>query len=125
MTLTGMEHTLRQLARVPDVVKKHAAFAVGVSAVRVAQRARALVPVDTGFLKGEIDHLHNSGALTGFAGIRSRAAFYWYHVEMGTRFVSARPFFRPAAEEEAAPFIARVEDIGPAVEHEMESRSLV
>jgi hypothetical protein len=129
MTLTGMEHTLRQLARAPEVVRKHAALAVGYSALRVAQTARSLVPVDTGLLKSEITAQHKDGTLTGFVGTTSEATFYWYPLEMGYqrngRQVAARPFFRPAAEQESASFIAQMRDIGPAVEHEMESRGLV
>lgn len=129
MTLVGMEHTLRQLARAPDVVKKHAAAAVGYSADRIAQGARAIVPVDTGFLKDHIGVLHTKGFLTGFVGVTEASAYYWYPLEVGHKQgntqVAARPTFRTAAESGRAGFENEMRDIGPAIEHEMAEGRLI
>src|SRR5688572_10139319 len=121
LKLEGMEQLQRQLAKAPDVVRKHVSTSVGLSTLRVMNRAKALVPVGaTGILKREIDHDHKDGSLTGWVGIRSSAAFYWRFVEFGTQHVGARPFFRPAAEENQQAFIRDVQNAGPDIEDEME-----
>ncbi len=118
--LDGMDGLLRQLQRVPEVVRKHAAPAVALSALRVANRARALVPVgSTGLLKASIDYEHLGDSLSAGVGLRTADAFYWRYVEFGTRYVAARPFFRPAAEDGAAAFIRDMADIGPQIEHDL------
>lgn len=116
-----MEHTLRQLARAPEVVRKHASVVVGLTTIRIAQRARVFAPESTGLLKREILADHKDGKLTGFVGV-SESAFYWRFHEYGTVKMPARPFFRPAAEEGQQPFAQEMRQIGPAVEHEMSSR---
>jgi len=122
MTLTGMEHTLRQLKRAPDVVKKKADDVVGLNAALVAAKARQLAPFRTGELRNGIDFDHKDGSLNAGAGIESGspALRYWYFNEMGTVNMAARPFFRPAAEERRNGFIQDMRDIGPEVEREME-----
>jgi HK97 gp10 family phage protein len=114
-----MDKLQRQIARAPDVVKRHTSTAVGLSSLRIARRARELVPVDSGFLKSEIDTEHDSGSLEGHVGIRSRGGFYWGFIEFGTVHMSARPFFRPAAEEGQAGFVRDVADAGPDIELEL------
>lgn len=119
MTLEGYERTMRQLARVPEVVKKHSADAVGRSSIEVASRAKALASYDTGRLRNSIDWQHADGELTGWVGVGSDA-FYWRFLEFGTVNMSARPFFRPAAEGYQEKFVQQFREIGPDIESEME-----
>lgn len=119
LTLTGFEHTLKQLRRAPELFHKHAASAVGISSIELADRARALAPQDTGNLKRSITWDHTDGSLNGGAGVTS-GAFYWWFLEHGTVNMTARPFFRPAAEEYRARFEQNIREIGPDVEAEME-----
>jgi HK97 gp10 family phage protein len=44
---------------------------------------------------------------------------YWRFVEFGTVHQPARPFFRPAVDEEEQHFIARMRAIGPKVERDL------
>lgn len=119
MTLEGFEKTMRQLARAPEVVKKHAADAVGRSSIEVASRVKALAAYDTGTLRRSIDWQHTDGDLTGWVGVGSDA-FYWRFLEFGTVNMSARPFFRPAAEEYRSQFEQQFREIGDDIEAEME-----
>lgn len=124
MQLTGMERTLAALARAPEVVRVRSSSAVAASTFAVAQRARALVPVDTGRLKAAIESSRVVGGLTGSVGV-SKDAFYWRYVEFGTKHMPAQPFFRPAAEAEQAEFIRRMQAIGPAVERDLSGGGLL
>lgn len=117
--LDGLEATLRAFQRAPDVARVHASSAVAASTFAVAQRARALVPVDTGRLKAAIETSRTVNGLTGNVGLSSREAFYWRFVEFGTKHMAARPFFRPAAEQERNTFIERFRRIGPLMERDL------
>jgi HK97 gp10 family phage protein len=121
LTLEGMDRTLKALRETPEVAKLHASSAIGVSTFAIAQRARALVPVDTGTLKAAIESQSPKiKGLTGRVGLDASAASgYWFFVEFGTRFMSARPFFRPAAELERNDFVRRMQDIGPKMERDL------
>lgn len=119
MKLEGFEATQRALLRVPDVARTHASSAVAASTFAVAQRARAIVPVDTGTLKASIESSRTVNGLTGSVGVSSRDVGYWRFVEFGTRHMAARPFFRPAAEGESNAFIQRMRDIGPKIERDL------
>lgn len=122
LVLEGMEQTLRAMRRAPDVFRKHISVGVGVSTLRLANAARNKAPVATGNLKNNIDADHADGTLTGNVGIRDQSeAFYWYFIEFGTVNLTARPFFRPAMEEEQARFIREVSDAGVSAEHELDT----
>jgi HK97 gp10 family phage protein len=66
---------------------------------RMADRARQLVPVDTGQLKASIGHIVVASPMkvTVYADKR-----YARPVEFGTRFARAQPFLRPALKEAGA-----------------------
>jgi HK97 gp10 family phage protein len=120
MTLTGFEALQRALRTAPETVRSHASQAVATSAFSIAQRARALVPVDTGHLKAAIEANRTAGGLTGSVGVNKTAdAYYWRFVEFGTRNMAARPFFRPAAEEEEPRFVQRMREIGTKLERDL------
>lgn len=124
MKLDGFEATRRVLERAPDVVRVHASSAVAASTFAVAQRARSLVPVDTGTLKSSIETSRTVSGLSGSVGVASEG-FYWPFVEFGTQFVAARPFFRPAAELERSAFVERFRQIGPKIERDLSSGRFV
>lgn len=117
-----MEKLQAAFAKAPAVVRKHASLAVGFSALKIANRARALAPEATGLLKRSITSDHDNGALSAGVGIGSAAAFYWRFVEFGTVHMSAQPFFRPAAEEGQAEFVREIARIGPDVEADLKER---
>lgn len=121
MRLEGFERLQKALASAPEVAKLHASQAISTSTVSVAQRARALVPVDTGTLKAAIESQSPKvRGLTGRVGLNASAARgYWFFVEFGTVNMAARPFFRPAAELERNAFIKRMQDIGSKMEHDL------
>ena len=122
MTLTGMEALQRALSSAPDAVNDRAADAVTKTAFAIAQRARALVPVVSGTLKGAIAPAPASSTKagpTGRVGLNSKDAYYWKFVEFGTRRHPARPFFRPAADAEGDDYVARIRAIGPAIERDL------
>jgi HK97 gp10 family phage protein len=66
----------------------------------VASQAKALAPRRGGRLVSEIDIVVEVGAygnvIEGRVGVRRGKAFYARFVELGTRFMAARPFLRPA-----------------------------
>lgn len=119
MTLEGFESTRRALVAAPELARVHASSAVAASTFAVTQRARALVPVDTGALKAAIDSTRVVSGLQGRVGISGSGASYWRFVEFGTRKMQAQPFFRPAAEQERAAFIQRMREIGPKIERDL------
>lgn len=121
MKLEGFERTRKALLSAPEAARVHASSAVAASTFAVAQRARALVPVDTGLLKSAIESSRTVTGLTGTVGLSTRDAFYWRFVEFGTRNMAARPFFRPAAEDERNTFIARFQNIGHLIERDLSS----
>jgi HK97 gp10 family phage protein len=128
MTLTGMDALQRALKTAPEAVQDHAAAAVQTTAFAIAQRARALVPVKTGALKSAITSAAiKTNGRVGLSGAKGEKnpAFYWRFVEFGTRHMPARPFFRPAADAEAEAFVARVREIGPALERDLASSRFV
>lgn len=119
--LEGFERTMKALEAAPEVARTHASSAVASSSFAVAQRARSLVPVDTGRLRDSINSSRVSArSLVGRVGLDATAG-YWYFVEFGTVKMPARPFFRPAAELEREAFIQRMRAIGPAMERDLSS----
>lgn len=119
MSLEGFGPFQRALAQAPEVVRTHASSAVASSTFAIAQRARALVPVDTGDLQRSITTSTVVRGLTGRIGLSTPDTSYWRYVEFGTRFMPARPFFRPAAEMEREGFIQRMRSIGPRLERDL------
>lgn len=127
LTLTGMEKLQNALKNAPEVARSHASSAVAASTFAVAQRARSLVPVDTGTLRNAIEsNKPNVKGLVGRVGLNASAARgYWFFVEFGTRYMAARPFFRPAAELEREAFIDRMRRIGPLMERDLSAGRLL
>ena len=126
-TLEGFEQTKRAIAAVPEAARLLAADAVAKSTFSVEQSARAGAPRGlTGRLRAAITSKSSGtsgrvGIAPGFGlgGKTKGPEAYWRFVECGTVRFPARPFFRPAAEREKDPFIARMRAIGPKLERDL------
>lgn len=73
------------------------------SAEKVAEIARRIVPVDTGFLRDHIIARH----LGRSSQVEARAPYAGF-VEFGTRFMAAQPYLRPAVDEHVREILATV-----------------
>lgn len=124
MKLEGFVPLQRALVAAPELARTHASSAVASSTFAVAQRARTLVPVDTGDLQRSITTSTVVRGLTGRVGLSTPDTSYWRYVEFGTRFMPARPFFRPAAEMEREGFIQRMRQIGSRLERDLSTGRL-
>ena len=72
------------------------------------QKAMRLAAVDTGFMKRSITMRID---ISGLAGYIVAGADYSPYVEMGTRYMSAQPFMRPAAREQAPIFLSDLKNL--------------
>ena len=122
MSLEGFEATQRALKTAPEMVSAQSAIAITASAEAIAARARDMVPFASGTLWSSIvvDRTYAS-VLQGGVGISSKDAYYWRFVEFGTKYMPARPFFRPAAEAEQNTYVDRFRQIGARLEREFGS----
>lgn len=87
---------------------QRARVAVQKAAHDIEGYAKRTVPVDTGNLKNSIQVADNGpmGATIGPRGVE-----YDYYVEMGTRYMGARPYMRPAIEQVAPTFFSAMREI--------------
>jgi HK97 gp10 family phage protein len=115
MSLEGFEPLQEALKRAPELVKSMSADAVQRSSFAVAQRAKHHAPVRSGDLKRAIDAA--ARGLSGRVGLNTDLK-YWRFVEFGTKYMSAQPFFRPAADEESNEFVKRLRAIGQRLERD-------
>jgi HK97 gp10 family phage protein len=86
--------------RVKAAIAGQVAQNMEVACLFVADKAKGLAPRRGGRLISEIDIAVEVSALgdvvEGRVGVKRGKAFYALFVEMGTRFMRARPFLRPA-----------------------------
>lgn len=109
VTVVGLKEANLALKQLPDLAKVEAQQVADVTAFHVARAASSHAPRSAtgshgrgpGFLAASIIWLSRPRTTSAIVGIRS-AAFYWKFLEFGTRFISARPFLRPAADGERA-----------------------
>jgi len=109
--LAELEKRMRELE--PKLAKAALRSAVNAGSQVIKKEAKALAPVNTGRLarkaiyvarsRGE-SHSHRETYKVGVRLGRKEAqkgmdAFYWWYLEYGTKFISARPFMRPAFEK--------------------------
>ena len=71
-------------------------------------KAMRLAAVDTGFMKRSITMRIDT---SGLAGYIVAGADYSPYVEMGTRYMTAQPFMRPAAREQAPIFLSDLRNL--------------
>ncbi|GIK73808.1 MAG: hypothetical protein BroJett021_27960 [Chloroflexota bacterium] len=90
--IEGIDEVLRQL----DGLTSRAALRQGLAAAAflVERAAKVKAPVDTGFLRNSIQTV----SVTDREAVVAVGAEYGIYQEMGTRFMRAQPFMRPALE---------------------------
>lgn len=82
------------LPKLPPALRAAVADEIARSAFQVEAVAKAKAPVRTGTLRRSIHTVLSDGGLTARVG---PSVAYGFFVEFGTRFMSARPYMRPAA----------------------------
>lgn len=117
MTLEGMDALKRAITESPKELKRWSSDAVRQSTWAIADKMRRRVPVgETGTLLGAIEaKVPVQTGLTANVNINGDA-FYWRFLEYGTVKMAARPFARPAAEEESNAYIGRFTEVGRKLE---------
>jgi HK97 gp10 family phage protein len=113
----GLKEANRALRRLPPVAKDESQTVMDVTAFHVSTAASAKAPRSAdgshgrkpGFLAASIKWASRPRSLSAVVGVSSDA-FYWKFLEYGTRYLSARPFFRPAADENRADHQRRMVD---------------
>lgn len=107
MTLEGLDALKRAVVECPKEFRKDASDAVRKSTWSVADKMRRRVSVRSGHLLGSIEsRVPVTSGLIGRVEIDGDA-YYWRFLEYGTINMTARPFARPAAEEESQHYIDR------------------
>ncbi|WP_424236322.1 HK97-gp10 family putative phage morphogenesis protein [Bhargavaea ginsengi] len=107
MKLTGMNKLVNKLDKgmnidtpVKQIVRKHSST--------INRNAQKQAPVDTGELRRSIRTEYQDGGLTG---VTRAGAHYAPYVEYGTRFMTAKPFMRPAFYNSAWDFKEELEKL--------------
>lgn len=103
--VVGLTEANAALRRLPEAAKIRVQVVEDTTAFHVAREASIKAPRsargthghEPGFLARSIQWQSRPRSLSAVVGI-ARAAFYWKFLEFGTRFLSARPFVRPAAD---------------------------
>ncbi len=120
VVLVGRKEADRAISRLPGYVKGEVQIAATQTAVVIAAHATQLAPRShdgehghpPGFLASQIAWAASKG-ISAVVGVH-RAAFYWKFLEYGWsedgKVHAARPFFRPAADEERPRHLKRVID---------------
>lgn len=99
--IDALQKKLRDNATLDDV--KHVVKSNG---TQLNQKAKRLVPVDTGYLKGSIT---TSVELGGLQSTTTPTASYSSYVEYGTRFMAKQPFLKPAFDIQKNVFLNDLE----------------
>jgi HK97 gp10 family phage protein len=116
MTMVGMDALKRAVTESPKELKRWSSDAVRQSTWAIADKMRRRAPVRSGTLLTSIDaKVPVSTGLIGRVEIQGDA-FYWRFLEYGTIHMKARPFVRPAAEEESNVFVGRFSTIARQLE---------
>lgn len=114
--VVGLRQANAALRRLPEFVKADAQQVMDVTAFHVAREASAKAPrsVDgshghrPGFLASHVTWQRRPRSLSAVVGVL-KEAFYWKYVEYGTRKMSARPFLRPAADQNRTDHLNRMQ----------------
>jgi HK97 gp10 family phage protein len=103
VAVAGVAQVGREIKQITDGVTDGGGKAVEGACQRITARAKQYVPVRTGELRDSIDYAMR-GPTLGVVGVGPPGDAYWFYIEYGTVKFPAWPFFRPAAEPEAARF---------------------
>lgn len=110
--MTGATRLRRKLRRFPEDTTAEVKTAIAEAAESVHAQALGRVPVDTGTLARNLSYRVSKDGLearVGVLGARAkREAYYAGFVEFGTSRKPARPYLRPALEEERVHFRPRI-----------------
>lgn len=100
-----MRVVYNHLPRAESAVRAALVDTVAETAYAVEGTAKQLAPVRTGTLRRSIHTVFSRGGLRAVVG---PSVAYAIFVELGTRFMAARPFMRPAAARELRLFAPRL-----------------
>jgi len=109
VTTTGLSEFRHAVDVFPAAVQRALQEVAAQTATRIAQRARQLVPVQSGYTRDQIvvvdDRAHHAyhvevGPTTSHPGTREHPLMLPAWIEFGTRYIPARPFMRPAIDAE-------------------------
>jgi HK97 gp10 family phage protein len=103
ISVAGLAQVGAEFKQIGDNVTAGGHRQVEAACQRIVARAQQLVPVRTGELKNSIGYAMR-GPTLGVVGVGPPGDAYWFFIEYGTISYPAHPFFRPAAEPEAARF---------------------
>ncbi|MBK8916373.1 MAG: HK97 gp10 family phage protein [Phycisphaerales bacterium] len=130
--IEGLSDLAKALREMPEDLSKNALRAgMRAGAATIRDEARLKVPILTGRLREavylkQVRELSSRLTQVFFVGVRtgpkrkknkqtgaiekdySRDAWYWRFIEFGTRFMSARPFLRPAFERKKEAAVAAI-----------------
>ncbi len=104
----GADQLRRQLAELPERIRKAARAAIADAAAAVQADAQAEVPVESGALRAGIQTRITGDGLSAEVGVFDRDLYYGAFIEFGTSSIPARPFMTPAAEAERAELSDRI-----------------
>jgi HK97 gp10 family phage protein len=125
VVIEGMAQALRAFQMAPKLAREYISGAVRVTEILLAGRVRSGAPVRTGALRLSINSkttgLNASISIEEGELYGQRPSVYWRWVEFGSLHnVPARPFIRPAAEQESEPYITRIKDAGKRMERALD-----
>lgn len=103
---TEVRHLAFDLGKAPAAVEEKVQRAIAKAAHDVEADAKAIVPVDTGFLKSSIST--DIGHLTAEVG---PTADYGVYVEEGTSRMAPQPYLRPAFDRRKESLVQALEQI--------------
>ncbi|RLD18800.1 MAG: hypothetical protein DRI69_09645 [Bacteroidetes bacterium] len=99
VTVRGISAVIRNIAKLNTQIEEGARKAQMRAALEVEREAVALVPVDTGRLKGSIDVQEVGDVLEVGSGVKAGSNVSYAHfVEFGTNKQAAQPYLQPAVE---------------------------
>jgi HK97 gp10 family phage protein len=136
----GLAQVHRAFKAAPPALQHHLGKANETTAVAIAGRARALVPVRFGFLKKFIAHTFSKKTGTAKVGIQkgrvavpgrggsaktsdgamsAQPSIYAKWAEWGTSHSKAQPFMGPAVRAEQQPHLQRIQRAGKDAERDI------
>ena len=113
--IRGQKELTGQLERLAGSVRGSEVVDVLVgAAMLIADDARRRVPVRTGLLKSAIfvsarNPFHDARGPSVLIGVNSKKAPHAHLIELGTKHMGAKPYFRPAREAQKKPAAKKVE----------------
>jgi HK97 gp10 family phage protein len=123
--IIGMDVLIEEIERLPETVTNALRAHARTTALAVKARARELIPFETGVTRDSIavhPDLENKQYIVSVFGAPHLRRYertadfkqlpYW--LEFGTKKMPARPYMRPAADENEEPYVRGVEQV---IEH--------